>query len=291
MSFNMPSRELASFSDAPPAAPLNLLFIHHSVGGQLLADPGPLESTIDARRSLHRTHPNGGGLRSLRARQGYLVNEVSYTSSIGQKTDLFDWAPKFRDSMAQILATRHQDERLEAGANQIVMFKSCYPNNAFKPADGAAVPTGNPRGPELTLPNAMATMGAIRDELAKFPGTLFVYMTAPPLRAGPREPLWKQGAKILLRRPTRTQEQSTSAAIAREFNDWLVSPAGWLAGYPHRNIVVFDYFNLLTGTRSNFLEYASNGGTDNHPHAQAQAKAAAQLVPFLNRAVRYAGVA
>jgi hypothetical protein len=289
MSFNMPSRELASFSDAPPAAPLNLLFIHHSVGGQLLADPGPLESTIDARRSLHRTHPNGGGLRSLLARQGYVVNEVSYTSAVGQKTDLFDWAPKFRDSMAQILATRYQDERLDTGANQLVIFKSCYPNNAFKPAASA---TADARGPELTLPNAMATLGAVRDELAKVPETLFVYMTAPPLRAGPREPLWKQGAKILLRRPTRTQEQSTAAAIAREFNDWVLSPTGWLARYEQRNIVVFDYFGLLTGAKgSNFLQYASNGGTDNHPHAQAQAMAAAQLAPFLNRAVRYAGVA
>jgi len=60
--------------------------------------------------------------------------------------------------------------------------------------------------------------------------------------------------------------------------------------------VVFDYFDLLTGAspaqkRSNFLQYASNGGTDNHPHAQAQSMAAALLVPFLNRAVRYAGLA
>jgi hypothetical protein len=273
----------------PEPEELNLLFIHHSVGGQLLADPGEQEATPDARRSLHRIHPNGGGLRSLLAAQGYRVNEASYGSVVGQKTDLFDWLPKFRDSMPQVLATRHQDERLERGTNHIVMFKSCYPNNAFKPATGAV---GDACGPVLTLANAKATLAALRDVLAAQPRTLFVYVTAPPLRADVREPRWKSLAKLLLRRPTRAQEQATAAAIAREFNHWVLSPTGWLAGYEQRNIVVFDYFGLLTGDEgSNFLQYASNGGTDNHPHAQAQATAAAQLVPFLNSAVRYASVA
>lgn len=284
-----PSPDLASFSDAPPPAALNLLFIHHSVGGQLLADPGPLESTAEARQSLHRTHPLGGGLRSSLSRQGYVVNEASYGSAIGQKTDLFDWWPKFRDSMPQILDTRHQDERLGNSSNQVVLFKSCYPNSAFQPAADAA---GNARGPRLTVANAKAALAAARDELAKWPRTLFIYMTAPPLRADAREPVWKYAAKRLLRRPTRAQQQISAAALARDFNDWVTSPAGWLAGYRHRNIVAFDYFSLLTGNQgSNFLQFASDGGRDNHPDGAAQTRAAAKLVPFVNRAIRYAGVA
>jgi hypothetical protein len=284
-----PSLDLASYSDAPPPAALNLLFIHHSVGGQLLAEPGPLESTVEARHSLHRTHPLGGGLRSSLSRQGYVVHEASYGSAIGQKTDLFDWWPKFRDSMPQILKTRHQEERLAAGSNHVVLFKSCYPNSAFRPATEAA---GNACGPLLTVANAKATLAAARDELAKWPGTLFIYMTAPPLRADARESVWKFAAKRLLGHPTRAQQQISAAALARDFNDWVTSPAGWLAGYPHRNIVVFDYFSLLTGNGvSNFLQFASDGGTDNHPDGAAQARAATELVPFINRAIRYAGVA
>jgi hypothetical protein len=241
-----------------------------------MADPGPLETTADARRSLHRTHPNGGGLRSLLSKQGYRVHEASYGSAIGQNTDLFDWLPKFRDSMPAILAPGHQ----------VVMFKSCYPNNAFVP--GANSP-GDARGPALTLANARATLLAVRDEFAKYPQTLFTYLTAPPLRADSSEPLWKSVAKRALQRPTRAEEQHAAAARAREFNDWVISPDGWLAGYPHANIAVFDYFGLLTG-RSNFLQYASNGGTDNHPDAHGQSMAAVALASILNRAIRRAGV-
>ena len=288
MSSHPPSPELASYSDAPPLAPLNLLFIHHSVGGQLLADAGPEETTVDARRSLHRTHPNGGGLRSLLSKQGYRVHEASYGSAIGQKTDLFDWLPKFRDSMQEVLATGHQDEKLSAGKNEIVIFKSCYPNNAFKPDANV---TGDPLGPVLTLSNAKATLLAVRDEFAKYRQTLFVYVTAPPLCAPTEEPLWKRLAKQVLQRPTRVLDHTNAAALARQFNEWVIAPSGWLSGYSQRNVVVFDYFGLLTGNAgSNFLQYATNGGTDSHPDTLAQTIAASALVSTLNRAIRYAGL-
>jgi hypothetical protein len=169
---------LEALSDAPPSVPLNLLFIHHSVGGQLLADVGAQQDTPDARRSLHRSHPNGGGLRALLAAQGYQVHEASYGSEIGQKTDLFDWLPKFRDSMPRVLATRWQDDCLTAGHNQVVAFKSCFPNNAFRPGNAP----GDARGPALTLENARATFQALRAEFARHAHVLFVYVTAPPLR-------------------------------------------------------------------------------------------------------------
>jgi hypothetical protein len=189
--------------------------------------------------------------------------------------------------MPRILATRWQDETLASGANQVVMFKSCYPNNAFQPGDTA----GDARGPSLNLANAKATLSAVREELAKHPQVLFVYVTAPPLRDDSNsEPAWKTVAKRMLGRPTLAAQRRRSAEIAREFNDWVTSVDGWLAGYEQRNIAVFDYFDFLTDGRSNFLQFASRGGTDNHPHAEAQVRAAARLVPLLNRAVRFAGV-
>lgn len=281
--------DLTAYSNAAPEQPLNLLFIHHSVGGQLLADTGPAEAAGEARLSIHRTHPNGGGLRTSLEGQHYLVHEASYSSIIGQKTDLFDWLPKFRAQMPRILTTGHQDQLLAQARNHVVLFKSCFPNSAFKP-DRAD--KGDPAGPALTVSNAKATLRAVRDELAKHPDVLFVYLTAPPLLAmGTSEPLWKQAAKKLLGRTTRDVEQ-VAAAGARIFNNWVKSPDGWLKGYSHRNIVVFDYFDLLTGEgKSNFLQYPSEGGRDNHPSAEGQHRAASQLVPLLNRAVRYAGIA
>ena len=81
------------------------------------------------------------------------------------------------------------------------------------------------------------------------------------------------------------------AGIARDFNNWMVDPQGWLEGYPQHNIVVFDLFDTLTAHgASNFLRYPTGGGADSHPSAEGAATAARELVRFLNRAVRYAGM-
>jgi hypothetical protein len=280
------ARDIDSCSDAPPAAALDILFIHHSVGGQLLADPGVLESHPDALRSLHRTHPNGGGLRRLLEDQGYRVHEASYGSEIGARTDLFDWLPKFRDSMPRIRATHRQDEQHAVGTNRIVMFKSCYPNNAFT-SDAAAA---SARGQPLTLSRARVAFTELRGELAKHPDVLFVYLTAPPLRDDSgAEPTWKALAKRALGRDTWSTERRRAATLAREFNEWINAADGWLSGYRQRNVAVFDYFGLLTaGTE--FLQFASGGGMDNHPNSAAQRLAATRIVPFVNRAVRFAGL-
>jgi hypothetical protein len=279
-------QDFLAFSDAPPAARLDILFIHHSVGGQWLADPGPLESTTDAKRSLHRTHPNGGGLRRCLEAQGYSVHEASYGSEVGERTDLFDWLPKFRDSMPRILTTKFQDDLLPKERNRIVVFKSCYPNNAFRPE---GVTDSGPTS--LTLENARFTFTALLAEFARHADVLFVYVTAPPLRDdSDDEPAWKSFAKRVLGRQSLSHECVQAANTARAFNDWVASRDGWLAGYDHRNVVAFDYFDLLAGD-SNFLRYPSNRGADNHPTSEAQQLATARFAPFLNRAVRYAGLA
>ena len=165
--------------------------------------------------------------------------------------------------------------------------------NAFRPGNAP----GDARGPHLTPANARATFQALRAELARHPQVLFLYVTAPPLRDdSAAEPAWKSLAKRLLGRPTLAEERHAAAALAREFNTWVTAQDGWLAGYPQRNIAVFDYFDLLTDGdlqtdgRSNFLQFASLGGTDNHPHSDAQRRAAPRFASLLNRAVRHAGL-
>jgi hypothetical protein len=262
---------------------LDLLFIHHSCGGTLLASPGPGTGT----NCIYTSHANGGDLRKRLEQSGYAVHEASYGSRIGQKTDLFDWLPKFRDQMDDVLACDVQDTRLSEGhRNRIVVFKSCYPNNAFR-SEGQ--PPGNPNGPELTVWNAKATYSALLDEFKKHPEVLFVCVTAPPLAPKtPPQPLWKTVAKALLGRRLSLAEKGR---LARQFNTWLASKEGWLKDYPLKNVAVFDYYDILTGHgKSDLSVYPTDDGFDSHPSREGNEKAAAAFVPFLNEAVRRAGL-
>jgi hypothetical protein len=58
---------------------------------------------------------------------------------------------------------------------------------------------------------------------------------------------------------------------ARAFNNWLKdSKAGWLSGYAQKNVVVFDYYDVLTGHgRSDWSIYGSRDGKDSHPSSKA----------------------
>jgi hypothetical protein len=274
-----PTSEAAS----GPGRPLDLLFIHHSCGGQLLAPGGA--NVGDS--CIYRSHPNGGDLRRKLEERGYVVHEASYGSAVGEDTDLFDWLPKFRDRMDAVLATSHQDERLPAGrTNRIVVFKSCYPNSAFV-AEGQ--PPGDPRGPALTYWNARATLTGLLPELAKRPDVLFVYVTAPPLAPRRREPLYRWIARKVGVLPARVPLEA-SAALARRFDDWVTSPSGWLAGYPRANVAVFDYYDVLTGGSSDVLAFPTGGGYDSHPSADGNTRAAELFAPFLDRAARRAGL-
>jgi hypothetical protein len=282
----VPRLDLSAFSAARPTRPLRLLFVHHSCGGQLLAEPGPDVGS----RCIYRTHPNGGGLRRALEEHGYEVHEASYGSLVGERTDLFDWLPKLRGSMARILATAHQDQTYgDDRRNQIVVFKSCFTESAFV---GEGTPPGDPRGPTRTVWNARATMAAVRETLALRPEVLFVYVTAPPSAPrAPAVPVWRWMLQTILGRPHDDERLARSGPLARQFNDWVAARDGWLAGYPHRNVVVFDYHDLLTGHgQSGFLVYTSSDATDAHPARPGNEAASREFVPFLNRAVRRAGL-
>jgi hypothetical protein len=275
--------DLSGYPDGAPERPVHLLFMHHSCGGQLLAAPG---LAVGA-NSIHSTHPNGGGLRTRLEKASYVVHEASYGSRIGQATDIFDWPPKFRDQMSDMLACDSQDLRHANGRrNQIVVFKSCYPNNAFR-SDGQA--PGNPEGPDLTVWNAKAAYTALLPEFAKHPDVLFVCVTAPPLapKTAP-QPLWRQIVKKAL---GRAYDPVEAGRLAREFNNWLVDQAGWLKNSTLTNVVVFDYYDILTGEgAANLSVYPTGDGFDSHPSSAGNQRAAEAFERLLNRAVRRAGM-
>lgn len=277
--------DLSAFSADAPGRPIHMAFLHHSVGGALLADQGPEKGAS----CVWDTHPSGGGLRKLLGAQGYEVHEASYDSKLGDKTDLFHWLPKFSGNLDGILKIKRQDEELPAGQkNEIVAFKSCFPNNQLQ---GVGEAPGNPDGPGLTVWNVKATMNALLPIFEKHPEVLFVYLTAPA--NAPRLDRMRL-YRVLLRALSGRSEPgwtTKQAEWARELNNWIVSPDGWLKDYKGKNVVVFDYYDVLTGDgQSNLSAYATRDGTDSHPTAEGQKKAAERFVPFLNRAVRRANL-
>src|SRR5262245_49335446 len=102
--------DLSAFSAEPPKERVNLVFLHHSVGSQLLASPA-------------EDPKHGGGLRALLKSNNYEVHEATYGSKLGEDTDLFHWLPKFRDQMTDVLAIDDQDKKLPAGTtSRVVLF-------------------------------------------------------------------------------------------------------------------------------------------------------------------------
>ena len=187
------SYALAADDPSPPAAPVRLIFIHHSTGGNWLADPND-------------EGPHGGLGRAL-MNNYYFVNATNYgwgPAGIGDRTDIPNWPEWFTGpGSPAILAALYAEDgqnfgdfgwwpRLAskpAGENRIILFKSCFPNSDLY---------GGPDDPPLTAPNGEYTVAnakAVYNEILTYfatrPDKLFVVITAPPLAQeeyGPGDP-------------------------------------------------------------------------------------------------------
>ncbi len=256
----------------PPDQPVRLVFIHHSTGGNWLADPAENELGGDLGRALMDNN--------------YYVSATNYgwgPDSIGDATDIPNWLDWFRGERSAVYLEALYNEdgqnsgdfgvwpRLNddpGGENRIILFKSCFPNSELEGS-----PT-DPPAPEgwLSVSNAKYVYNEILNYFATRPDKLFVVITAPPLSS------------------------SANAANARAFNDWLVND--WLRenDYALNNVAVFDFYNVLTGADhhhrvvngqiehtyvggQNLLRYPSG---DDHPSQAGNSKATAEFVPMLN---------
>ncbi|MEW6555052.1 MAG: IPT/TIG domain-containing protein [Actinomycetota bacterium] len=229
---------VAADSPSPPASPVKLIFIHHSCGQNWLED-------------------GNGNLGSALRDNNFFVSDTNYgwgPDAIGSSTDIGHWWSWFRGPsspayMAALYAESGQNSSYSrlatdpGGENEIVMFKSCYPNSAMggSPSDPVPPITSNPlagNSSPLTVANAKGIYIDILEYFRSRPDKLFVVITAPPLR------------------------DATYASNARAFNDWLVND--WLVGYSLDNVFVFDFYNVLTSNGGG--SYASDLGweTGNH---------------------------
>jgi hypothetical protein len=251
-----------TYDPSPPAETVKLIFIHHSCGENWLTD-------------------DHGGLGLALAENNYFVSDTNYgwgPDSIGDRTDIPNWPEWFtgpqsgrylealyNESGQNSWYTRNLPD--PGGENQIIMFKSCYPNSNLE---------GNPEDPPsrqgdwLSVGNAKAVYNEILTYFASRPDKLFIAVTAPPV------------------------QDPTYGANARAFNNWLVND--WLDGYEGSNVAVFDFYNVLTGPdthhrfQDSYIEHSWGANNtayyvvsgDDHPTATGNRRATEEFVPLLN---------
>jgi hypothetical protein len=272
----------ADVNTKQPTSPVKLIFIHHSTGGNWLADPnedGPY-----------------GALGAALMNDNYYVSATNYgwgPEGIGDRTDIVNWPEWFTGENSSAIMTALFAEtgqnigdfgawpRLSSdpgGENRIIMFKSCFPNSdLFGEPDDAALDTPND---QYTVANAKAVYNNLLTCFAARTNKLFVVITAPP--------------QLQADYPTDYQSAAHRAANARAFNNWLVEE--WLDGYPYHNVAVFDYYNVLTGADNHHrvnggvVEHVTAGANnfafypsyDSHPSTEGHTKATTEFVPLLN---------
>jgi len=231
----------------PPAQPVKLIFLHHSSGENWLKD-------------------NNGGLGLALRENNYFVSDTNYnwgpvpeagSEPIGSLTDIGHWwmwfrGPKSTEIIDAVYAESGQHASYSrmntdpGGKNQILLFKSCYPNSNLGGNPGDPVPpiVANPlkgldSGSEYhTVANAKGIYIDLLPYFQQHQDTLFIVITAPPV----------SNAKY--------------AGNARAFNQWLVND--WLKDYPYKNIAVFDFYNVLTTNGGNAKTNDFNKETGNH---------------------------
>lgn len=221
--------------------PTRMVFLHHSVGYGIL---------------------RYGGLEDSLRKMGIMIKSATYGDDIGNKTDILDWLPKFRNDVDSILKFKSHPNLYYADdrANDIVMFKSCFPNSDIT-AEGEE--PGDPLSRSRTITNLQAAFEQLRDETSKHPDRLFIYMTAPPLVPGATTP--------------------ENALRARKFNRWLVNE--FLPRYRLEtgleNLVIFDLYDILAGD-DNYLreEYRIGKPDDSHPNVEANKIIARKFMEF-----------
>lgn len=251
------------FNPEKPKKIVKLIFIHHSCGENWLSD-------------------NNGGLARMLQKNNYFVSDTNYgwgPDSIGDRTDIENWPQWFTGPQSgRYLQALYNESGQNSsyrrvlsdpgGENRIVMFKSCFPNSNLEGRPGD--PPG--RGQGLTVANAKAIYNELLKYFQSRPDKLFVAVTAPPV------------------------QDRTHGKNARAFNTWLVKD--WLKGCQGNNVVVFDFYNILTGQgnhhcfKNGRIQFVNNKGRntlvyptdpgDDHPNSTGNRKATAEFLPLLN---------
>lgn len=298
-----PSWALPLNSD-PPGSPVRLVFIHHSVGQDWLTDViGNLIGELNDNNYYVTDTNYGWGPEAQDLGWGNIGDHTDtghwYNWFLGSRRDIY--LPELYDNLHLTPDVGANSIPRPDGPNTVIMFKSCYPNsggisgNPGDPPRQSSAENPNPLWGADSGNQEANTVGNIkglyRDLLQYFAtrqDKLFILITPPPVTPG-------------------QQSVDGSSARARAINNWLVRH--WLEGYPHNNVAVFDYFNVLTSNGGNpntndlgsatgnhhrlrqaqvehvigrNYNYTAYRSYDSHPTAAGHRKAAGEYAPLLN---------
>lgn len=233
-----------------PSSTVKITFIHHSSGGNWLSN-------------------GNGNLGAALNRNNYYVTETDYGWSaedgdnLGDRTDTVNWPEWFNDrKMPYVYKNNYHSAYTDTianpgGENEIIMFKSCFPNSEV----------GSSINDEKAIYNSLKTY------FAAHPNKLFVLITPPG------------------------EAQVGSYKLTKDLCSWLVDKDGWLKGYTGKNVLVYDFYGVLSETNSHHRYY--NGviqhvyasdydgkspyhDGDDHPNALGNQKATNEFIPLLN---------
>ncbi|MBN1583610.1 MAG: hypothetical protein JXA89_23085 [Anaerolineae bacterium] len=227
----------------------NVIFLHHSTGRGLIVQ---------------------GNVRALLTERGYQFwdhdyNDIGLTRPDGTLTGAHYRIPGALgrgntdvDGLVKLFSQPVTDPPTNAFSrllqHEIVVFKSCFPNSAIKSDE---------------MQEQFQTWYLqMRDVMDQHPDRLFILVTSPPLH--PRQ--------------TNGEEARRARAIA----DWLKSDA-YLAGRGHKNVFVFDFFDLLADPDENTLRAAyqlDREKPDSHPNQLANETIGPLFVQFIDDAVQ-----
>ncbi|HPI02591.1 MAG: hypothetical protein BWY84_00559 [Candidatus Aerophobetes bacterium ADurb.Bin490] len=244
-----PAGESGTLNTVAPSSTVKLIFIHHSTG----------ENWLQA---------SYGGLGTALNANNYFVSDTNYNWNDpgydqGSYTDTEDWPDWFRNEVmpyvyAEYGNTCYTNTITEpTGENEIIMFKSCFPNSEV---EGSI-------DDEKVIYNNILTYTALHTD------KLFILIIPPP------------------------EQVLGDPLLTREISNWLADRQnGWLKNYTHGNVYAYDYYNVLThpdnhhmvinGAESHTVANSQNTlyypSTDDHPSAAGQQKAVSEFVPLLN---------
>ncbi len=219
---------------------VNLIFIHHSVGENWL----------------------NYGLCEMLNDNGYHVADTYYGwNEMGDRTDTTDWPDWFNDavmpSVYSEMGTMTANNTIDPapGENEIVMFKSCFPNSDV----------GNSITDEQEIYNSLLPY------FSEHPDKMFILVTPPPMQNISSPKKTRELANWLV--DGWLSDYNTGNVFVFDFYNVLTAPD---------NHHYFDGTNEVHNVTdpSNTLFYDDGG--DDHPNSEGSTKAAGQFISLLN---------
>jgi hypothetical protein len=245
----------STVSITPPSTTVKLMFIHHSSGQNWLST-------------------GNGNLGTALNANHYYVTESDYGwdsqpgDNLGDSTDTVNWPAWFNDAkMPGVYANTFMNTYANtiaapSGENQVIMFKSCFPNSEVG----------------SSIDDEKAIYSGLLPYFAAHPDKLFILVTPPG------------------------EASVSSYALTKSLCDWLVDEkTGWLKGYTQKNVAAFDFYCVLSETDSHHrvvdgaVQHAYSASydgespyhvyglsTDDHPNSTGNQKASEEFLPWLN---------